>query len=110
MGRSAADDPGRRWSFHAPGLGAHRDAGRPRPSRAENAPFRASAPTAGDRESGPEAGSRRSCQLAGEAIPLGDRILAVADTFDALTIARPYRDAKSPAFALDVLTDGADRQ
>jgi diguanylate cyclase (GGDEF)-like protein/putative nucleotidyltransferase with HDIG domain len=33
--------------------------------------------------------------LAGEAIPLGARIMAVADVFDALTSARPYRAAWS---------------
>jgi len=33
----------------------------------------------------------------GEDIPLGARILAVADTFDAMTSDRPYRDAMSPA-------------
>ncbi|MEX2447970.1 MAG: HD-GYP domain-containing protein, partial [Solirubrobacterales bacterium] len=40
--------------------------------------------------------------LAGEAIPLGARIIAVADTFDALTSERPYRAAMShrEAFAL----------
>src|SRR5947209_4386331 len=29
--------------------------------------------------------------LAGEAIPLGARVVAVADTFDAMTSVRPYR-------------------
>ena len=33
--------------------------------------------------------------LAGEQIPLGARILAVADAFDAITSSRPYRDAMS---------------
>jgi two-component system cell cycle response regulator len=31
--------------------------------------------------------------LAGEAIPLGARIVAVCDAFDAMTMSRPYRDA-----------------
>jgi len=41
-------------------------------------------------------------QICGEAIPLGARILAVADCYDALTSDRPYRRALSPrdAFAL----------
>jgi putative nucleotidyltransferase with HDIG domain len=41
-------------------------------------------------------------QIAGEAIPLGARILAVVDCYDALTSHRPYRRAVSPrdAFAL----------
>jgi putative nucleotidyltransferase with HDIG domain len=33
--------------------------------------------------------------LAGEEIPLGSRILALADTFDAMTSQRPYRDSLS---------------
>jgi hypothetical protein len=41
--------------------------------------------------------------LAGEDIPLGSRIIAVADTFDAITSARPYRPAKAHRNALDVL-------
>jgi len=48
--------------------------------------------------------------LAGEAIPLGARILAVADTFDALTSARPYREPRSVDFALGVLREGAGTQ
>jgi putative nucleotidyltransferase with HDIG domain len=39
--------------------------------------------------------------LAGEAIPLEARILAVADTFDALTSNRPYRLAFSPEYAYE---------
>jgi HD-GYP domain-containing protein (c-di-GMP phosphodiesterase class II) len=38
--------------------------------------------------------------LAGEAIPLGARIVAVADVYDALTSDRPYRRAMSHAAAL----------
>jgi len=34
--------------------------------------------------------------LQGENIPLAARIVAVADSFDAITIDRPYRDARSP--------------
>jgi putative nucleotidyltransferase with HDIG domain len=41
--------------------------------------------------------------LAGPAIPLGARIVAVADVFDALTSDRPYRAALSPAAAAEVL-------
>ena len=48
--------------------------------------------------------------LAGEAIPLGARILAVADTFDALTSARPYRQPRTTAFALGVLREGSGTQ
>jgi hypothetical protein len=48
--------------------------------------------------------------LAGEAIPLGARILAVADTFDALTSDRPYRTGLGQDRALAILQEGADRQ
>ena len=34
-------------------------------------------------------------ELKGKDIPLGARILAVADTFDAMTSNRPYRNARS---------------
>jgi putative nucleotidyltransferase with HDIG domain len=44
-------------------------------------------------------------QLAGEAIPLGARILSVADCFDALTSDRPYRRALSTDAALDILRE-----
>jgi putative nucleotidyltransferase with HDIG domain len=40
-------------------------------------------------------GSGYPRQLAGEAIPLGARIFAVADTFDAITSDRPYRKGAS---------------
>ena len=47
-------------------------------------------------------GSGYPDQIGGEAIPLGARILAVVDCYDALTSDRPYRRALSPrdAFAL----------
>lgn len=38
--------------------------------------------------------------LKGEAIPLGSRILAVADAYDAMTSDRPYRDGLSPEGAI----------
>ena len=41
--------------------------------------------------------------LAGEAIPLGSRVLAVADAFVAMTSRRPYRDALSESEALKEL-------
>lgn len=39
--------------------------------------------------------------LAGERIPLEARIVAVADSFDTITHARPYKEAASPADAMD---------
>lgn len=43
-------------------------------------------------------------------IPVGARILAVSDTFNALTSNRPYRESKDVNFALGVLHDGASMQ
>jgi two-component system, cell cycle response regulator len=48
--------------------------------------------------------------LAGEAIPLGARIFAVADTFDAMTNDRPYRAALSWEEALAELERCAGSQ
>ena len=48
--------------------------------------------------------------LAGEDIPLGARILAVADTFDAITSTRPYRQANPHKKALDILETEAGTQ
>ncbi|MEJ7714192.1 MAG: HD domain-containing phosphohydrolase [Thermoleophilaceae bacterium] len=49
-------------------------------------------------------------RLAGEAIPIGARILAVADTFDAITSTRPYRHAHAHSKALDILAADAGTQ
>lgn len=48
--------------------------------------------------------------LRGEAIPLGARIIAVADTFDALTSNRAYRPAVTQKSALDILDKEAGSQ
>jgi putative nucleotidyltransferase with HDIG domain len=48
--------------------------------------------------------------LAGERIPLGARIVAVADTFDAATSSRPYREAMAEDEALSLLWSEAGRQ
>jgi HD-GYP domain-containing protein (c-di-GMP phosphodiesterase class II) len=48
--------------------------------------------------------------LAAEAIPLGARILAVADSWDAMTTARAYRPALCPHKVLAILEDGAGTQ
>ncbi len=47
--------------------------------------------------------------LAGETIPLGSRIVAVADVYDALTSTRPYRAALSQQAALEHIVAQAGR-
>jgi putative nucleotidyltransferase with HDIG domain len=42
-------------------------------------------------------------RISGTEIPIGARIIAVADTFDAITSKRPYRPAKPHKIALDIL-------
>ncbi len=49
-------------------------------------------------------------RLAGEQIPLGARIIAVADTFDAITSARAYRAAARHQKAIDILRAEAGSQ
>ncbi len=49
-------------------------------------------------------------QLAGDSIPLGARIFAVADTFDAMTSDRPYRKALSLEAALAEIHKESGRQ
>jgi diguanylate cyclase (GGDEF)-like protein/putative nucleotidyltransferase with HDIG domain len=48
--------------------------------------------------------------LAGEAIPLGSRIIIAADTYHAITSDRPYRAAKSHSEAVEELTRCAGTQ
>ncbi len=48
--------------------------------------------------------------LAGEQIPLGARIIAVADAYNAMLSPRPYRPAMSPEKARQTLRAGAGRQ
>jgi HD domain len=48
--------------------------------------------------------------LAFERIPVGARIIAVSDTFDALTSVRPYRPAASRRRALEALVDASGTQ
>ena len=54
-------------------------------------------------------GSGYPSGLAGEAIPLEGRIVAVADVFDALTSVRPYKKAWSLEEALQYLRDNRDK-
>ncbi|MEA1928073.1 MAG: HD domain-containing protein, partial [Candidatus Auribacterota bacterium] len=48
--------------------------------------------------------------ISGENIPLGSRIIAVADTFDAITSTRPYRKAQSEAFAIKEIKEHSGEQ
>jgi len=48
--------------------------------------------------------------IAGRDIPLGARIIAVADAFDAMTSDRPYRSAMSVAEAVHEIKEGAGTQ
>ncbi|HAF96658.1 MAG: hypothetical protein A2X34_07190 [Elusimicrobia bacterium GWC2_51_8] len=48
--------------------------------------------------------------LKGEEIPLGARIVAIIDAWDAMMSDRPYRKALSREYAESELTKGADRQ
>jgi hypothetical protein len=45
--------------------------------------------------------------IRGQQIPLGSRMIAVADTFDAMTTSRPYRPALSKQIAIDEIRNGA---
>ena len=47
---------------------------------------------------------------AGDDIPLGSRIIAVADAFDAMTSSRPYRAVRDTGFACRELREGAGVQ
>ena len=55
-------------------------------------------------------GSGYPAGLAGEAIPLGARVVAVADALDAMTSDRPYRDALSLAEAIERFRSGSGVQ
>lgn len=48
--------------------------------------------------------------LAGNDIPLGSRLIMIADTYDAICSTRPYRKAKSREFGLQVIREGAGTQ
>ncbi|WP_320041700.1 HD domain-containing phosphohydrolase [uncultured Desulfobacter sp.] len=50
-----------------------------------------------------EDGSGYPCGLAGDEIPLPAKICHIADVFDALTSARPYKKGKTPAEALKIM-------
>jgi len=50
-----------------------------------------------------EDGSGYPCGLAGDEIPLSAKICHIADVFDALTSARPYKKGKTPVEALKIM-------
>jgi len=49
-------------------------------------------------------------RLAGDAIPVASRITFVCDAYDAMTSARPYREAMTPEHAREELVRGAGTQ
>jgi putative nucleotidyltransferase with HDIG domain len=48
--------------------------------------------------------------LKGEEIPLGARIIAVADTYDAIVTDRAYRKGRTPSEAMKILTEASGSQ
>ncbi len=55
-------------------------------------------------------GNGYPCGLKGKDIPLGARVIAVADTFDAITSSRPYREGKSYERAFEEIKKSAASQ
>ena len=55
-------------------------------------------------------GTGYPCGLAGEAIPFEARILAVADSFDAMSSTRPYRRRLTPSQINEILRKGSSVQ
>ena len=53
-------------------------------------------------------GSGYPRQLKGRRIPLASRIVAIADTFDAITFHRRYRKGRSVEIARDIISDGRE--
>ena len=49
-------------------------------------------------------------RISGTDIPFGARVIAIADSFDAMTSDRPYRKGMPPEQALEVLREGAGTQ
>lgn len=48
--------------------------------------------------------------LKGEEIPLGSRIIAIADAYDSMISNRAYRKSRTPAEALEIIRNGAGVQ
>ncbi|RLB53703.1 MAG: HD-GYP domain-containing protein, partial [Deltaproteobacteria bacterium] len=49
-------------------------------------------------------------KLAGDVIPLASRIVAVSDTYDALTSDRPYRSRRSHATSMTIIVEESGKQ
>jgi putative nucleotidyltransferase with HDIG domain len=56
-----------------------------------------------------EDGSGYPRGVTGKKIPLGAKIIAIADTFDAITTDRPYQKGRTPSEALEILRQGSGR-
>lgn len=56
-----------------------------------------------------EDGSGYPRGVTGKKIPLGAKIIAIADTFDAITTDRPYQKGRTPSEALEILRKGSGR-
>lgn len=48
--------------------------------------------------------------LHGDAIPIGARVIAVADAYDAIVTDRPYRRGRTPSEAIAIIREGAGAQ
>lgn len=55
-------------------------------------------------------GSGKPEGLKGQSIPLGSRIIAVADAYSAMTSDRPYRKAMTPDKALEIMTSEVNKK
>lgn len=55
-------------------------------------------------------GSGKPEGLKGQSIPLGSRIIAVADAYSAMTSDRPYRKAMAPEKALEIITSDINKK
>jgi HD-GYP domain-containing protein (c-di-GMP phosphodiesterase class II) len=55
-------------------------------------------------------GAGYPAKLEGYEIPFGSRVIAVADSFDAMTSDRPYRRGMPPAKAAQILREGCGKQ
>ena len=104
-------DPRRRPQAHRRGVGDRASSTRSR-ARSSSAGSRATAPSPTSSSATTSASTARGYPygLAGEHIPLGSRIIAVADTYDVMTARDSYRDPVSSEEALAELRRVAGTQ